>query len=157
MANQKARDMICDRNNHEKSVMKELKEMVRTDTKVYWILWKFCPELLPTQCKTYKDLQDNYAAFKNLDEDTVNRYMYNEGVQNAVKWLLKRMDGARMIELYNIYYERAKSDVQAFKALIDFKKEFFTDKEGSELLKILGGTDISEDDSEDDDDFQMDL
>lgn len=157
MANQKAKNIICNRNDHEKSVMASLKEMVRTDTKVYWILWKFCPELLPTQCKTYKDLQDNYAAFKNLDEDTVNRYMYNEGVQNAVKWLLKRMDGARMIELYNIYYERAKSDVQAFKALIDFKKEFFTDKEGSELLKILGGTDISEDDSEDDDDFQMDL
>ncbi len=157
MANQKAKDIICNRNNHEKSVMKSLKEMVRTDTKVYWILWKFCPELLPTQCKTYKDLQDNYVAFKNLDEDTVNRYMYNEGVQNAIKWLLKRMDGARMIELYNIYYERAKSDVQAFKALIDFKKEFFADEEGSELLRILGGADVSEDDSEDDEDFQMDL
>ena len=148
---------INDANSHEKSVMVTLKEMVRTDSKVYWILWKFCPELLSTKCETYEDLKKTYAAFRNLDEDTVNSYIYNEGVQNAVKWLLKRMDGARMIELYNIYYERAKSDVQAFKALIDFKKEFFSDGESSELLRILGGADVSEDDADNEDDFQMDL
>lgn len=147
---------INDANSHEKSVLAQLKDMVKTDTKVYWILWKFAPDLLPTPCKTFADLQSNYVAFKNLSEDICNRYIYLESVQAAVKWLLKRMDGARMIELYNIYFERAKSDVQAFKALIDFKKEFFQDEESSELLQILNGANISTD-TEEEEDFSMDF
>ncbi len=147
---------INDANSREKSIMAQLKDMVRTDTKVYWILWKFAPDLLPTASETFEDLQRTYAAFRNLSEDLCNRYIYLESVQTAVRWLLRRMDGARMIELYNIYFDRAKSDVQAFRALIDFKKEFFRDEEDSELLQILSGVDL-DGDTGGDDDFEMDL
>lgn len=150
------KNTINSRNECEKTVHQTLKDMVRTDSKVYWILWKFAPELLNTESelKTYKDLQNKFVCFQKLDENTVNRYIYNEAVQNAIKWLLKRQDGVRMIELYNIYYERAKTDVQAFKALIDFKKEFFAGNEQSELVKILNGVKIQSND--DSDDYQMD-
>lgn len=153
------KNTISNRNNHEKTIQQALKEMVRTDTKVYWILWKFAPELINTEeeIKTYKDLQKAFVCFRHLDEATVNKYIYNEGVQNAIKWLLKRQDGVKMIELYNLYYEKAKTDVQAFKALIDFKKEFFAESEQNELVSILNGVNIQNNDDEDDsDDFIMD-
>lgn len=148
---------ISNANNHEKTVLATLKEMVHTDTKVYWIVWKYAPDLLPTPCKTFEDLQENYVAFRKLTEDICNRYIYVESVQSAIRWLLKRMDGARMIELYNIYFERAKSDVQAFKALIDFKKEFFQDEESSELMQILSGANVSTNTDDEDEDFTMDF
>ena len=31
----------------EKTIYQTLKEMIGTDTKVYYIMWKFCPEYLP--------------------------------------------------------------------------------------------------------------
>ncbi len=148
---------ISNANNHEKTVLATLKEMVHTDTKVYWIVWKYAPDLLPTPCKTFEDLQENYVAFRKLTEDICNRYIYVESVQSAIRWLLKRMDGARMIELYNIYFERAKSDVQAFKALIDFKKEFFQDEESSELMQILSGANVSTNTDDEDEDFTMEF
>ncbi len=47
-----------------------------------------------------------------------------------------------MVELYNIYYDKAKEDVQAFKAFVDFSKTFFKGNEESELQKALNGIDF---------------
>ena len=33
--------------SQEKSVLMSLKDMVKTDGKVYYILWKYAPDLLP--------------------------------------------------------------------------------------------------------------
>ena len=49
-----------------------------------------------------------------------------------------------MTELYNIYFEKAKEDVQAFKAFVDFSATYFKDNQESELQKILNGVDLGE-------------
>ena len=67
--------------------------------------------------------------------------------------MLKRLDGKRDIELLNKYYELSMAgDVQALKAYMDFKKNFFTDDETDELKSILDG---ASSDIADDDDFEM--
>ncbi len=48
-----------------------------------------------------------------------------------------------MIELYNVYFEKAKEDTQAFKAFTDFSDKFFEDNV-NELTQLLNGVDIDE-------------
>lgn len=43
--------------SQEQSIGCKVKEMVKTDAKMYWILWKFAPEVLEQRgVKTFKDL-----------------------------------------------------------------------------------------------------
>lgn len=80
--------------------------------------------------------------------------LYKEDVQAGIRYLLKRLDGKRDIELLIKYYDMALGgDVQALKAYMDFKKNFFTDNETDELKDILAGAVVDIDD--DDEDFKM--
>jgi len=74
-----------------------------------------------------------------MTEQSCNNWLMEENVQTAVKWLLKREHQAKMIELYNIYYNKAKEDTNAFKAFTDFSDKFFAQEKDSELLGILNG------------------
>ncbi len=127
--------------SQEQSVLSKLKSMVKTDAKVYFIMWKFSPHLLPNQSiKTFADLKGNYKTFTDgMTETSCNNWLVEENVQTAVKWLLKRLHQAKLIELYDTYYLKAKEDTNAFKAFIDFSEKFFTDEKDSELLSILNG------------------
>mgnify|MGYP000879906999 FL=1 len=123
--------------SQEESILKHLKHMVKTDTKVYYILWKYAPELLPQQFKTFDDLKNNYKCFtKGVIEKTAENWLMEENVQTAVKWLLQREHQKKMIELYNIYYDKAKTDTNAFKAFIDFSNQFFADDKKNGILEI---------------------
>lgn len=139
------------------SVLSELKKMVRTDAKMYWIVYKYAPALLPKKSANFKELQENYVCFQKLDEGHCENYIYLEDVQVAVKWLLRRVDTVRMIELYNKYYEKAKDDVQSLKVLLEFKKEFFRDEEESELYRILKDVNVDDTSEDDTEEFTMDL
>ena len=55
--------------SQEKSVLMSLKDMVKTDGKVYYILWKYAPDLLPKNTlenpiKTFEDLTAAYECIK---------------------------------------------------------------------------------------------
>lgn len=135
------------------SIFKDLKNIVKTDSKAYWILFKFAPELLPRKSKTYKELQDNYVCFAKFDEEYCENYIYQEDVQSAVKWLLKRKYTADMIDMYQKYLEKAKNDTRALKDFMMLKDEFFKDENANELLNILQGIDV--DTTDDTDDYEM--
>lgn len=125
----------------EQSIQSKLFSLVSTYPKVYFIMWKYAPQLLPNpNIKTFDDLKNNYKSFTDgMTEQSCNNWLMEENVQTAVKWLLKREHQAKMIELYNIYYNKAKEDTNAFKAFTDFSDKFFKEEKDSELLGILNG------------------
>jgi len=124
--------------SQEESVLLHLISLVHTQTKAYYILWKYAPELLPAKFKTFDDLKNNYKVFTaGVTEKTAENWLMEENVQTAVKWLLKRENQKHMIELYNIYFERAKDDTNAFKAFVDFSNQFFADDKKSDILDIV--------------------
>ena len=134
--------------SQETSIIHKLKEMVRTDAKVYYILWLNAPQLLPDgdSIKSFDDLNAHYKTFTDgMTEASCENWLLEEHVQSATKWLLKRMHQQKMIELYNLYFERAKQDTNAFKAFTDFSEKFFAEEKESELLSILQNVDVSED------------
>lgn len=134
--------------SQEKSVLMALKDMVKSDGKVYYIMWKFAPELLPKYTKehpiiTFEDLREAYPGAIKADERICKNYLYEQNVMEAVKWLYNRKHTQKMLNLYDKFYEKALGgDVQSFKAIADFSDKFFVDKGESELLKILHGVDL---------------
>lgn len=80
--------------SQEKSVLMSLKDVVKTDGKVYYILWKYAPDLLPKNTlenpiKTFEDLTAAYECIKP-DQRICENYLMEENVQKAVKWLRSR-------------------------------------------------------------------
>lgn len=136
--------------SQEQSIISKLKSLVRTDAKVYYILWRFAPHLLTDKnIKTFKDLKETYKTFTTgMTETVCNNWLFEENVQSAIKWLLKRQHQEKMIQLYELYFEKAKEDTNAFKAFTDFSDKFFATEKESELLSMLQGIDIDETDEE---------
>lgn len=142
----------------ETTIYRQLKDMLGTDTKVYYLMWKFCPEQLKDAhqhpVKTFEDLKNRYKVFSDtITEEVCEAYLLESGCQTAIKWLLKRLHTKKNIELYQKYYDKAMAgDVQAFKAFEDFSEKFFKeDKEGglTKLLNRIKDEDIEESDDED--------
>jgi hypothetical protein len=134
----------------EYSIFSQLKEMLKTDTKTYYILWKYAPEFLPCdkQVVTFEDLVSTYKCFKKQNtEESCYKWLIESATQTAIKWLLNKTHGIKMTELYHQYYEKSKTDVQCFKAFCDFSEDFFATEKDSELLAILAG--ISDEDLSD--------
>lgn len=129
----------------EKSLLSKLHEMLPTDTKVYFIVWKYAPHLLPKKVDTFEELTASYSGFtKGMDEAHCERWLAEETVQAAVKYLLKRLHGQRLIELYEIYFDKAKTDVQAFQAFSKFSEKFFEEDGEDELRSILNETKLND-------------
>lgn len=127
----------------EMSIYRKLQEMIGTDTKVYYVMYLYCPEYLKDYdkepIKTFEDLRDRYKVFSDtITEDTCKKYLLEQGVQSAIKWLLNRLHQKKMIELYNVYYDKSlNGDVQAFKAFQDFSDKFFKENKESGLTQLL--------------------
>lgn len=127
----------------EKSIYATLKEIIGTDTKVYYIMYLYCPEYLKEAekrpVKDFEDLKSRYECFSDsITEDICKRYIMEQGCQSAIKWLLKRLHQKKEIELYDKYYQKAlNGDVQAFKAWQDFSDKFFRENKENELTKLL--------------------
>ena len=124
--------------------LKTKMQNICTDYKAIWLWWKYAPELLPKGIKTFKDLQDRYQKFPNVTEQEAELWLYEKPVQDSLKELLKSQHTKKMMELYNIYFEKAKTDVQAFKAFIDFSNAFFADEKDSELEMLLKGIKVKD-------------
>lgn len=127
----------------EMSIYRKLQEMIGTDTKVYYVMYLYCPEYLKDYdkepIKTFEDLRDRYKVFSDtITEDTCKKYLLEQGVQSAIKWLLNRLHQKKMIELYNVYYDKSlNGDVQAFKAFQDFSDKFFKENKEIGLTQLL--------------------
>lgn len=127
----------------EKSIYATLKEIIGTDTKVYYIMYLYCPEYLKEAekkpVKDFEDLKSRYECFSDsITEEICKRYIMEQGCQSAIKWLLKRLHQKKEIELYDKYYQKAlNGDVQAFKAWQDFSDKFFKENKENELTKLL--------------------
>lgn len=155
----KKKDTIRSNNGSEKSILSALKDITHSDAESYFIIWKYAPELLPNNenIKTFQDLKDNYKNFDTRTEQSFEKALFKEDVQAGVRYLMKRLDGKRDIDLLNKYYTLAMDgDVQALKAYMDFKKNFFADNETDELKEILNSANASVSD-DDIDDFQMEF
>lgn len=124
--------------------LKTKMQNICTDYKAIYLWWKYAPELLPKGIKTFKDLQDRYQKFPNVTEQEAELWLYEKPVQDSLKELLKSQHTKKMMELYNIYFEKAKTDVQAFKAFIDFSNAFFADEKDSELEMLLKGIKVKD-------------
>ena len=142
--------------SQEKSVLMSLKDMVKTDGKVYYILWKYAPDLLPKNTlenpiKTFEDLTAAYECIKP-DQRICENYLMEENVQKAVKWLRSRQHAQKMFDLYDEFCEKAATgDVQAFKAVLEFGDKYLSDTKEAELLKVLHNVNLNSDDEEEDD------
>ena len=130
---------------NEKSILTQLKE-VTTETKATYICWLYAKELLPQDFKTLEDLKKYYPMIpKGVTEKTAQRWLLEDSVQKAIKMLLKAQHEKKLVELYNIYYEKAKEDTNAFKAFTDFSQQFFADSKETELQAILKGVKLDGD------------
>lgn len=129
----------------EQSLLSKLHEMLPTQTKVYYIVWKYAKNLLPQKADTFEELTQTYQGFtKGMDEAHCEKWLAEESVQEAVKYLLKRLHMVKLIELYEIYFDRAKSDVQAFQAFEKFSDKFFESDGEDELRSILNETKLDD-------------
>lgn len=147
----------------EKSILMTLKDMVKTDTKAYYIMFLYCPELLPKYSeerpiKTFEDLKKAYSQSIRAEERMCKNFLFEENVQKAIMWLKKRQHTQEMISLYDTYLSKAKGgDINAFKAIVDFGDKFFTDDGESDLLKALHGVSLDGQDTPDDEDMDFDF
>ena len=59
----------------EQSLMQKLHEMLPTQVKVYYIVWKYAPSLLPKKIDTFEELVEEYKGFtKGMDEAQCERW-----------------------------------------------------------------------------------
>ena len=130
----------------EQSLLQKLHEMLPTQVKVYYIVWKYAPHILPKRVDTFEELTAEYKGFtKGMDEAQCERWLAEESVQIAVKYLLKRMHAQKLVELYEIYFNKAKEDVQAFQAFSKFSEKFFEDDGEDELRAVLKDVKLDDD------------
>lgn len=129
----------------EQSLLQKLHEMLPTQVKVYYIVWKYAPHILPKKVDTFEELTAEYKGFtKGMDEAQCERWLAEESVQAAVKYLLKRMHAQKLVELYEIYFDKAKEDVQAFQAFSKFSEKFFEDDGEDEFRTVLKGIKLND-------------
>ena len=155
----KNKDTIYSGSGSEKSILPALKDMTHSDSESYYIIWRYAPELLPSNenIKTFEDLKSTYKCFENRTEQSLEKALFKEDVQAGVKYLLKRLDGKRDIDLLNKYYDLAMGgDLQALKGYMQLKEMLFADNEADELKEILKGASVNVSD-DDIDDFKMEF
>lgn len=129
----------------EQSLLTKLHKMLPTQVKVYYIVWKYAKNLLPKKIDTFEELTKEYEGFtEGMDEAHCERWLAEESVQEAVMYLLKRLHRLKLIELYEMYFEKAQDDVQAFQAFTKFSEKFFEDNGEDELQAILNETKLSD-------------
>lgn len=127
------------------TIKQQMKNLI-PEYKALYLYYIYAPELLPdSKIQTFDDLKEHFKMFpQGIIESQAKLWLYEEPTQNALKVLLKAKHAQRMTELYNIYFEKAKEDVQAFKAFVDFSATYFKDNQESELQKILNGVNLDE-------------
>lgn len=122
----------------------KIKEITGADHLAYYIVWKYAPQLLTKQgLNSFDDLAAAYACFKNRNQAGLEAKLTEPTQQDAIKYLLERLHKTKLFELYNLYYQRAREDTNAFRAFLEFSKDFFHEEQ-NELIDILKSADIDD-------------
>jgi dimeric dUTPase (all-alpha-NTP-PPase superfamily) len=129
-----------------KGIKSRLQEIVSSEYKVIYILWKYYPEYFNKEFKDVEELADNYKMFpKSTDKQMALNWEIDEEFQRGVKFLLEVLHNKKMIEIYNKFYEQSKNgDTQSAKFFIDFSEQLFNEKQ-SQIEQLLSGIDIDDD------------
>ncbi len=138
-------------NAKEDTLMVQLKKLI-PEYKVIYLLWIYAKELLPdhNNISCFEQLKDKFKMIPNATtEESASRWLLEERVQAATKYLLKRLHNRRLVDLYNLYFEKAKEDVASFRAFTDFSEKFFADESQTELQKIISNIVIDEESGDD--------
>lgn len=94
--------------------------------------------------RTWEDLNKSYLkGVYDTYEECHTAYMDSPPYVKAYKLAMAHVHELKLIELYNLYYEKAKEDVQSFRAFLEFSAKFFEGgTEETELMSILSGVNI---------------
>lgn len=123
----------------EKTLLAKLED-ITTTKKAYFLLWKY---KIKHKDMTFEEISKKFLG--GISEDVANDYFLEEDVQSAIKCILRTLHTNKMIELYTIYFEKAKEDTQAFKAFIEFSEKFFNNGDEDELATLLNNITIGDD------------
>ncbi len=141
-------DAVITSRGTEKSLIRAINDITNDNAETYYIIFLYAPEVLSADepIETYEQLEAKYTCFADRTKQNMEKSLLKDDVQAGIRYLLKRLDGKRDVDLLNKYYQLAMGgDVQALKAYMDFKKVFFKDGEVDELKAILQGTNIDDD------------
>lgn len=123
----------------ELDVVSEIKKTLPTYKAdyIFYLYSKECLSFEPKQ-NTFEELKAHSEGFPSgATERTARQWLLSDDMQVAIKMLLERVNTQRMNELYSLYSEKAKTDTNALKQLLELNKVLFADKSDSELTKIL--------------------
>lgn len=128
----------------EESVYNQLCNLT-TEAKAKLLMYKY--GIKAKEEVTIDSIKKHFSSIKFTDvEELYKKYSTEQDYQKAEKLILKLLHGQRLIELYNIYFDRAKTDTQAFKQFTDFSEKFFADEKESGLMALLNGIELGDDD-----------
>lgn len=154
--------MASQRKIYDKSLLSAVREIVDGNEPIaYYIVWKYAPQFLPDgdNCDTFDELSKRYDCISKRTEISIIKSMYNENAQRAIKYILRRIDVQRSVDILNKFYELSMAgDPQALKAYMDFKTKFFAESETTnELEQILHGMSFNSDGDDEEYDFSLKL
>jgi hypothetical protein len=124
----------------EETIYSKLREFT-TEAKVRYVLFK----VGLSEESDWNVVSSRYLNGLSL-EDMDRKYSTSEDVQKAMKLVLRILHDKKMSELYNIYFDRAKEDVQSFRAFTDFSEKYFANDKEDKLISILNGVDFDDED-----------
>jgi hypothetical protein len=120
----------------EKELSGRLREIV-SEPKQKYIMYKVGIE---KDWDKLSKLYLNNMTFEKADA----KFKTEEDVQVALRYAMKVLHQDKLFKLYDIYFERAKEDTQAFRAFIEFSNSFFADEKESELMSLLSEVNLDE-------------
>lgn len=119
-------------------MLSQLKE-VTSEGKAYVVMYKYAGF---RNDLSFEELCQKYIPSTCID--TIEKYEMEATYQEAVKLCLKLQHNQKMTELYNLYFDKAKEDVQSAKFFIDFSKQFFEQDAEGELTKLIKNIDLGD-------------
>jgi hypothetical protein len=109
------------------------------DYRSAYLFWRFCPDALPPDIPagcSFQVLKQKSGMPDVITEQAAALWLLDDGTQQLVKSLLEAKKGLQMLELHDIYYERAKNDANSLKALLQLDETLFKNEQNA-LLALL--------------------
>lgn len=114
--------------------------------KADYIFWKYCPEAITSTAKprcSFSELKKATNMPDSFTQNSCEMWLLDENIQNLVRQLLKVKNGQQLLELHQLYFEKAKTDSKALSGLLQLNDVLFKGEEQDELAALLNG--ISDD------------
>ncbi len=136
---------MAERNQRSKGPTKPL--IVRQIMDAYpfykseYLFWRFCPEAVVSEIRpgcSFEELKKGCGMPDAFTEASCGLWLLDENVQGLVRQLLKAKNGEQLLELHQLYFEKAKEDPRCLTGLMQLNDVLFKNNE-SELISLLEG------------------